>query len=147
MCRIWQSATDDYLAEQSTFVDTSALLAFLDRDAARHSEVVEAMTPRPLLQRTGITHNYVIVEAEALVHRHHGATPARRLLDDIVPLLDIAWIDAGLHAAAVEAHLADLRRRTSLVDHVSFIVMRERQVDDALALDRDFTEAGFNARP
>ena len=28
-----------------TFVDTSALLAFLDRDAARHSDVVEAMTP------------------------------------------------------------------------------------------------------
>lgn len=129
-----------------TFVDTSALLAFLDRDAARHSDVVEAMTP-VLAQRTGVTHNYVIVEAEALVHRRHGAAPARRLLEDVVPLLQLAWIDPDLHAAAVEAHLADLRRRTSLVDHMSFIIMRERQVDDALALDRRFTDAGFNTRP
>lgn len=129
-----------------TFIDTSALLAFLDRDAIRHADIVEAMTP-VLAQRTGVTHNYVIMEAEALVHRRHGAVPARRLLEDIVPLLDIAWIDPHLHAAAVEAHLADLRRRTSLVDHVSFIVMRQREIDDALALDRHFTEAGFNARP
>lgn len=129
-----------------TFVDTSALLAFLDRDATRHTAAVEAMTP-VLAQRTGVTHNYVIVETEALIHRRHGATPARRLLEGIVPLLDIAWIDPDLHAAAVEAHLADLRRRTSLVDHMSFIVMRERMIDDALALDRHFTEAGFNTRP
>jgi uncharacterized protein len=129
-----------------TFVDTSVLLAFLDRDAARHADAVEAMTP-VLAQRTGVTHNYVIVEAEALVHRRHGATPARRLLEDVVTLLDIAWVGPDLHAAAVEAHLADLRRRTSLVDHMSFIVMRDRAIDDALALDRHFTEAGFNTRP
>jgi uncharacterized protein len=129
-----------------TFVDTSALLAFLDRDARRHADVVKAMTP-VLAQRTGVTHNYVIVEAEALVHRRHGATPVRRLLEDVVPLLDIAWIGPDLHAAAVDAHLADLRRRTSLVDHMSFIVMRDREIDDALALDRHFTDAGFNARP
>jgi predicted nucleic acid-binding protein len=128
------------------FVDTSALLAFLDRDARRHADVVEAMTPL-LAQRTGVTHNYVIIEAEALVHRRHGANPARRLLEDIVPLLDIAWIDPDRHAAAVEAHLASLRRRTSLVDHMSFIVMRDREIDDALALDRHFTEAGFDVRP
>jgi predicted nucleic acid-binding protein len=129
-----------------TFVDTSALLAFLDRDATRHADAVEAMTP-VLAQRTGVTHNYVIVEAEAVIHRRHGATPARRLLEDIVPLLDIAWVGPDLHAAAVEAHLADLRRRTSLVDHMSFIVMRDRAIDDALALDRHFTEAGFATRP
>jgi uncharacterized protein len=129
-----------------TFVDTSALLAFLDRDAARHAEVVAAMAPL-LAQRTGVTHNYMIVEAEALVHRRNGATPARRLLEDVVPLLEIAWITPELHAAAVDAHLADLRRRTSLVDHVSFIVMRERGIDDALALDRHFAEAGFAVRP
>jgi len=129
-----------------TFVDTSALLAFLDRDATHHADVVEAMTPT-LAQRTGVTHNYVIVEAEALVHRRHGAKPARRLLEDIVPLIEIAWIDPDLHAAAVDAHLADLRRRTSLVDHMSFIVMRDREIDDALALDRHFTDAGFNTRP
>jgi predicted nucleic acid-binding protein len=129
-----------------TFVDTSALLAFLDRDAARHAEVVAAMAD-VLAQRNGVTHNYVVIEAEALIHRRHGATPARRLLRDVIALLDIVWITPELHAAAVDAHLADLRRRTSLVDHVSFTVMRRHEITDALALDRHFAEAGFSPRP
>jgi predicted nucleic acid-binding protein len=129
-----------------TFVDTSALLAFLDRDAVHHADVVAAMTPL-LAGRTGVTHNYVVLESEALVHRRHGARPARRLLQDVVPLLELAWVTPELHAAAVDAHLADLRRRASLVDHMSFIVMRERGIDEALALDRHFGEAGFKARP
>lgn len=129
-----------------TFVDTSALLAFLDRDAARHSEVVAAMTPL-LAERTGVTHNYVLVETEALVHRRHGHASARKLLTDIVPLLEVTWVTSRLHARAVETHLADMRRRTSLVDHVSFVVMRERNLDHALALDRHFTEAGFSIGP
>lgn len=129
-----------------TFIDTSALLAFLDRDASRHAEVVEAMTP-VLAERSGVTHNYVLVEAEALVHRRHGGAAARRLLQDVVPLLETAWVTPGLHASAVTAHLADLRKRTSLVDHVSFAVMRERGIDRALALDRHFREAGFSVGP
>jgi predicted nucleic acid-binding protein len=128
------------------FLDTSALLAFLDRDAARHVEIVATMAP-VLEERSGITHNYVIVETEALVHRRHGATPARKLLEDVVPLLEVAWVTPALHATAVRAHLADLRRRTSLVDHVSFTVMRERSIDQALALDGHFTEAGFTVCP
>jgi predicted nucleic acid-binding protein len=129
-----------------TFVDTSALLAFLDRDAKQHRRMVEALG-RVLAERTGVTHNYVVVEAEALVHRRHGASPARRLLQDILPLLEIAWITPELHAAAVDAHLADLRRRTSLVDHTSFALMRSRNIDHALALDRHFAEAGFTVSP
>ena len=129
-----------------TFVDTSALLAFLDRDATRHRQMVEALTP-VLAERTGITHNYAVIETEALVHRRHGAAPARRFLQDIVPLLEVAWITPELHTAAVDGHLADLRRRTSLVDHASFVLMRSRDIDHALALDRHFAEAGFTVSP
>jgi hypothetical protein len=51
-----------------------------------------------LTQRSGVTHNYVVIEAEALIHRRRGANPARRLLQDIIPLLDIIWITPDLHA-------------------------------------------------
>jgi predicted nucleic acid-binding protein len=129
-----------------TFVDTSALLAFLDRDATHHEQMVEALG-RLLAERAGVTHNYVVIETEALVHRRHGAGPARRLLQDILPLLEIAWITPELHTAAVDAHLADLRRRTSLVDHTSFVLMRARDIRHALALDRHFAEAGFTVSP
>jgi predicted nucleic acid-binding protein len=129
-----------------TFVDTSGLYAFLDRDGDHYDEVVAAMTPL-LGERRGVTHNYVVVEAEALVKRRLGATVARRLLQDVLPLIEVAWITPELHARAVESHLADHRRRTSLVDHASFVLMRERGIGEALALDRHFRQAGFAVRP
>jgi predicted nucleic acid-binding protein len=129
-----------------TFVDTSALLAFLDRDAARHASVVQSLAS-VLADGGGVTHNYVVLESEALAHRMLGASVAHGLLEDVVPLLDVAWIDAELHAAAVASHLEALRRRSSLVDHVSFEVMRRRGIDVALALDPDFAAAGFRLLP
>ncbi|MDQ3723590.1 MAG: PIN domain-containing protein [Actinomycetota bacterium] len=128
------------------FVDTSALLAFLDRDAARHAEVVASLGTA-LAERRAITHNYIVIETEALAHRRLGGPVARRLLEDVVALIDIVWVDAELHAAAVAAHLQALRRRSSLVDHVSFELMRQRDLRVALALDRDFVAAGFELLP
>lgn len=125
-----------------TFVDTSALLAFLDRDAARHEEIVASIAD-VLRKRRGVTHNYVVIETEVLVHRRLGAGVVRRLLNDVVPALEVVWVDAELHAAAVRAHLRSLRRRASLVDQVSFELMRRRRMRRALALDRDFTREGF----
>jgi len=129
-----------------TFVDTSVLLPYLDRDEDRHAEARAAMAP-VLAERRGVTHNYVVVEAEALVKRRLGGAVARRLIRDVLPLIEIVWITPELHARAVESHLADVRRRTSLVDHVSFTVMRERGIDEALALDGHFREAGFAVLP
>lgn len=129
-----------------TFVDSSALLAFLDRDAAGHAAVVDCLATI-LAERRGVTHNYVVIETEALAHRRLGGSVARRMLEDVIPLLEVAWVDSELHKAAVSAHLRTLRRRSSLVDHVSFELMRRRDLRLALALDRDFSAAGFQLLP
>ncbi len=50
-------------------------------------------------------------------------------------------------AAGHTAHLKAVRRRSSLVDHVSFEVMRRRGLEAALALDADFAAAGFRVVP
>jgi uncharacterized protein len=129
-----------------TFVDTSALIAFLDRDANRHEEVVASLAG-VFRDRSGVTHNYILIETEALAHRRLGAGVARRLLEDVVPVLEIVWVDGELHAAAGTAHLRALRRRSSLVDQVSFELMRRRGISVAAALDRDFARLGFEVLP
>ena len=129
-----------------TFVDTSALLAFLDRDAANHEEVV-ARSVEIFRERQAVTHNSVLIETEALARRRLGAAVARRLLEDVAPVLETVWVDPDLHQAAVTAHLRSLRRRCSLVDHVSFELMRRRGMRTALALDDDFGREGFNLVP
>lgn len=128
------------------FVDTSALLEFLDRDASRHEEVV-AICSEIFQERSGLTHNYVLVETAALVRHRLGPAVARRLLEDVVPVIEVVWIDAELHAAAVTAHLRSLRRRSSFVDQVSFELMRRRGIRSALALDRHFAREGFELLP
>lgn len=128
------------------FVDTSALLAFLDRDAVEHEAVV-GVVRNALEAADAVTHNYVVVESEALCHRRLGGSASRRLLEDVIPAIEVVWVDQDLHLAAAEAHLRALRRRSSLVDHTSFELMRRRAIKTAVALDDDFVREGFRLLP
>ena len=51
----------------TTFVDTSALLAFVDANDERHRDTVSAW--EEALDERLVTHTYVIVELLALIHR------------------------------------------------------------------------------
>jgi uncharacterized protein len=54
-----------------------------------------------------------------------------------------AWHHGVDDPAGVGALLTAGRRRLSLVDCVSFAVMRARQIDEYLGLDPHFDEQGF----
>jgi predicted nucleic acid-binding protein len=123
-------------------VDTSALYALLDEDDGNHGRAADAwdrlLDAEPLL-----THTYVVVEASALVHRRLGMAAARALHRTLLPPVRVLPVDAGMHGRAVERWLADDRRRLSLVDVTSFIVMRDRGLERAFAYDADFDREGY----
>src|SRR5688572_9626247 len=73
----------------------------------------------------GVTHSGVLTESAALIQRRLGMHALRNLLQDLLPSLEIVWIDAELHRLASTALLAAGRRRFSLVDWTSFTIMRE----------------------
>lgn len=81
------------------------------------------------------------------MHRRLGRDATRILLEAILPVVEIVWIDRDLHAAAVSALLAAIRRRVSLVDWVSFELMRRHGIQTAFAFDRDFAVQGFATIP
>jgi predicted nucleic acid-binding protein len=124
------------------FVDTSAIYAWTDVRDPNHARSVASLHA---IDRSGeelLTHNYVLVEALALVEARLGLAAARKLAADSTVFV-IEWIDEGLHASAVrELHASD-RRRVSLVDHVSFLVMKRHAVHTAFAYDPHFAAAGF----
>jgi predicted nucleic acid-binding protein len=62
---------------------------------------------------------------------------------DFVPVLGTVWIDETSHAAGLAALLAARPTKVSLLDFVSFQVMRERGIARAFAFDDDFQTAGF----
>lgn len=125
------------------FVDTSAIYALLDRDDRNHP--IARKTWFELLQ-SGIpllTTNYVVVESCALAQNRLGVDAVRTIQDDILPAMELHWIDPASHALAMAALLAAARRKLSLVDCSSFSVMRQADARIAFAFDRHFTNEGF----
>ncbi len=130
----------------SIFVDTSALHALVDADDDAHRRA------RATFERIGaseelVTHAYVAVEALALAQRRLDAHAVRALATELLPFLTTFSVDETTHDAAVAALLAALPTRVSLVDFVSFQVMRERSITRAFTFDGDFEKAGFIAVP
>jgi predicted nucleic acid-binding protein len=129
----------------TVFVDTSALYAYLDARDADHAVAAQAFAS--LRDERRVVHNYILVETEALVRARLGAAASARFHAELVPVLDVEWVSAELHDVALSSLRTAGRRDLSLVDCVSFEVMRRRQVDTAFAFDDDFVTAGFRIIP
>lgn len=131
----------------TTFVDTSPLLAVVNAGDPEHAPAHDAWTH--LLDTTTAlrTHNYVVVEAAALVQRRFGMAAASRFHEEVTPGLSIRFVESALHERATAALLAAGRRRLSLVDWTSFELMRDEGITEAFAFDDDFVKQAFDVRP
>ena len=89
-----------------------------------------------------LTHNYVLVEALALLQARLGLAAATKLARDSEAFV-IEWADEDLHAMGVRELERSKNRKVSLVDHISFLVMKRRRLTTAFAFDPDFTAAGL----
>ncbi len=129
------------------FVDTAAFYALVDETDPSHGRAAGALPQFRSAGETLLTHEYVVVEATALIQRRLGLAPVRRFIDQLLPLVEVAWVDEALHAEAREALLAAGRRNVSLVDWTSFLVMRRHGVRRAFTFDVDFAGEGFDVMP
>jgi uncharacterized protein len=131
----------------SIFIDTSGFIAVLDRNEARHSPAAKTWINILKSEECLITTNYVLVETCALVQNRLSMDAIKAFQDDIVPVLRIEWIDKTVHQAAVCVMLSAARRKLSLVDCVSFEIMKILGVTTAFTLDKHFKEQGFICLP
>jgi predicted nucleic acid-binding protein len=127
----------------TVFVDTSAFYALLSRDDRYHSRAVALWQTLRSSDEERVSTNYVALEVFALVQRRLGMEAARRLQEDLLPLVRVAWVTEAEHRAAVASVLAAGRRGLSLVDAVSFVAMRRLGATRAFAFDPDFRQQGF----
>lgn len=124
------------------FLDTSGLLCLLHKDEPQHAEAnrlyVEA--------RQLLTQSYVLAEFIALgqargLQRESVLGLARDLV--LVPRVQVVWVGQALHQQSMELLESRPDKTYSLCDAVSFVIMRERQVREALTTDRHFEQEGF----
>jgi predicted nucleic acid-binding protein len=129
------------------FIDTSAFYALLDRDDENHRKAKNAWADLLKNDDTLVTNNYVLVETFALIQHRLGVDAVRGFQNDILPLVNIEFVVPELHRSGVSGLLAASRRNLSLVDCVSFEMMRTLEVKMAFAFDPHFKEQGFNTLP
>lgn len=131
----------------TVFVDTSGLYAILDRDDEFHEPAKGVWAELLAGEDRLLTTNYVVLESFALSQSRLGIAAARTLADDILPVVRTEWVTEEDHRGAVQAVLAAGRRGLSLVDCVSFLIMRRLGLKTAFAFDRDYGEQGFETLP
>lgn len=130
----------------TVFADTSALFALLDAEGAEHARATEAF--RALEADDVVTHRYVIAEASALVRRRLGPSSVADLIDGLLaPMTVLGLADEEFDAVLVAHSEAAGTSGLSLVDRLSFEVMRREGITTAFAFDRDFVAAGFAVLP
>lgn len=131
----------------TVYGDTSAFFAIVDRGDENHLQAGAFWTNAVDEYLPVVTTNYVLLETLALLQRRLGLQSARRFATDVVPLLLVHWVDEVVHEAALLAVFTAGRRDLSLVDCVSFEVMRRLGLSQAFAFDTDFSDQGFQCVP
>lgn len=127
-------------------VDTSALFALLDERDPNHGAGRSQFVALGESGERLVLHNYILVETSALLQRRHGLAAVHALVDDVLPVAQLVWVDEPLHNEAQAALFAG-PPRYSLVDWTSFLVMRRLGIDTAFAFDADFAAQGFRVIP
>jgi predicted nucleic acid-binding protein len=126
------------------FLDTSGILCCVDVREQLHHEAVT------LYDGTNkrFTHNYVLSEFVALAAaRRFDRKSTLEIADSMLSdsNVEVVWVDRQLHASAMKLLISQLDKSYSLCDAVSFLLMRERQLVEALTTDRHFEQAGFRS--
>ena len=131
----------------TVFVDTSAFLAVLNADDRYHHTAAQSWEGLISSDQRMTCSNYILVETFALLQNRFGMAAVRVFETDILPIIDIHWVDRETHQRGVSALLAANRRSLSLVDCTSFAIMRQTDMQQVFAFDPHFAELGFEVIP
>lgn len=132
------------------FVDTSAWFPLADPEDPAHSAVANAL--RNAIQERAtriVTTNLVVAETHALLLRRIHRTVALAFLREVGQEPSVVVTSTPEHEARARRDWLERYddHEFSFTDAVSFAVMEERGIREALALDRHFGVAGFVVVP
>src|SRR5262249_27894399 len=126
----------------SYFADTSLFVAFLNARDDHHDLAVDYLSQDATLL---VTTDWVLVELGNFLSR---SRTRRRFVPFLHDLRDDRLVEIVSWSAAVFEQALDLYHRRpdkhwSMTDCISFVIMRERRLTDAVTTDHHFVQAGF----
>lgn len=126
----------------ATFIDTSYILALVNTSDIFHERARNAASQ---IAPPYITTEAVLTEIGNTLSRQRwrslGVTTLHSLRS--APDVEIISVDAALFDRAVALYSSRPDKEWGLTDCISFLVMQERNLTQALTTDRHFEQAGF----
>jgi predicted nucleic acid-binding protein len=131
------------------FVDSGAWIAISDHHDKFHETATSFYRHLIDERRFLVTTNLVIAEAYIIIRRTGGLEPALRLLQSLRagPRLQKIYSDSHLEEQAESILVKYDDQDFSYVDAVSFVLMKERGIEEAFAFDGHFITAGYQILP
>lgn len=127
----------------TVFIDTSAFFAMLDGDDEYHNTAA-SVWKYMLNNNIGlVTSGFVLIETFALIQHRLGLPAVQGFYENIYPLLVVEWTVESDFEAGAASVLSAQRRDLSLVDCVSFVLMRRMGIHSVFSFDKHFSEQGF----
>ena len=129
------------------FLDASLAIALSIESDERHLRAMELSQQVEKAERSIVTTAAVLLEIGNILaserYRSGAAIIVRETLED--PDIVVVDVDNELFARGLEHFEQHSDKTWGLVDCISFVVMRERGITEALTADRHFVQAGFRA--
>ncbi len=129
------------------FLDTSFAIALSATTDQSHARAVDLANQ---LEENGtrlVTTQAILLEIGNALSKQRYRVAAIQLLESLVsdPNVEIVPLSSDLYNAAFNLFRNRLDKQWGLIDCVSFVVMQERGISEALTTDDHFNQAGFQA--
>ena len=82
-----------------------------------------------------------------MVQNRLGLDAVRAFQDDIIPIINIHWVDERIHNIAISSLLTAHRKNISFIDCTSFEIIRYLGLKKVFTFDSHFKEQGFEVLP
>lgn len=128
-------------------IDTVPFLAVLNANDRFHQPARDVWNDMVNSDSALFSSNYIILETNALLQHRFGIEALRLFEGELLPVVEIAWVDEAIHKLGMSALLAANRRDLSLVDCTSFELMRQKGIGRVFSFDRHFNDQGFEVIP
>ena len=138
------------MSAERLFLDTSFIAALINRRDQYHDKA-KALFPRVEKARAVLSTEAILIEVGNLLSRSDRNVAAEFLQSCLAKRgatlanLTIIPVDTALLARGLELYRSTHDKQWGLTDCISFVVMRENRLTDAVTSDRHFTQAGFRA--
>ena len=127
------------------FVDTSGWIALTNRTDSLHELAARTYEERLEAGWHFVTHAGVMLEVGngfALTRFRHLAARLKTIIDTSA-LIEVVHLTEKLYEAGWLMYTSRSDKEWGIVDCISFVIMQEQNLNEALTADRDFEQAGF----